>query len=391
VPEVLIVAGEPSGDALAAELVEAAREIAPGVRFFGATGPELERAGAERVVATSELAVMGLVEVVRHLPAIRRLMGRLEAAATARRPAGAILVDSPDFNLRLAARLRRRGVPVVQYVSPTVWAWRAGRVATLERNVRRLLLTLPFEPAIYAGTGVDAVYVGHPAADRIPRPPAPRAAVAARWRLPVDAPWVALVPGSRAGELDRMGPLLAAVAGRIRSAVPDAAFLAPIAPGVPTEAVLDALAGGPPVTAVDRDRFHALAHAAAAVVTSGTASLELALLGVPHAVAYRMATASYWAARALLQVEHIALPNLIAGRRVVPEFIQSAATPDAVAGPVITWLSDPAAAADARAALAAVESAVGRPGTARRAAVAALDALGLASEGGEPAVDPAGV
>lgn len=386
-PEVLIVAGEPSGDALAAELVEAAREIAPGVGYFGATGPELERAGAERVVATSELAVMGLVEVVRHLPAVWRAMGRLEEAAAERRPAGAILVDSPDFNLRLAARLHRLGVPVVQYVSPTVWAWRAGRVATLERNVRRLLLTLPFEAEVYAGTGVDAVYVGHPAADRIPDPPAPRAAVAARWRLPEGAPWVALVPGSRAGELARMGPLLAATAARIREARPEVAFLAPVAPGVSPEAVLDALAGGPPVTAVDRDRFHALAHAAAAVATSGTASLELALLGVPHVVAYRMAGVTFQAARALVRVDHIALPNLIAGRRVVPEFVQSAATPDAVAAPVLTWLSEAAAAADARQALEDVKAAVGPPGTARRAAMAALEALGLARAGAERTSD----
>lgn len=378
---VLIVAGEPSGDALAAELVAAVAELAPGVRFFGATGPELERRGAERVVATSELAVMGLVEVVRHLPRIRRAMGRLETAARQRRPVGAILVDSPDFNLRLAARLRRLGVPVVQYVSPSVWAWRAGRIRTLERNVRRLLVTLPFEPGVYAGTGVDAVYVGNPAADRVPTEPASRAEVATRWRLPEAAPWIALVPGSRAGELARMGPLFAAAAGRIREAVPEAAFLAPVAPGVDAGALRAALAGGPPFAAVDADRHHALAHATAALVTSGTASLELALLGVPHIVAYRMAVASELAARALLKVKHIALPNLIAGRAVVPEFIQRSATPDAVAGPVITWLFDPAARAQAAEALEPVRAAVGPPGVAGRAAAAALEALGLAERG----------
>lgn len=373
----MVVAGEPSGDALAAELVTEARRLAPGVRFFGATGEALESAGVERIVATGELAVMGLVEVARHLPAAWRALRRLEREAARRRPAGAILVDSPDFNLRLAARLRALGVPVVQYVSPTVWAWRSGRVATIERNVRRLLVTLPFEVDFYAGTGVDAVYVGHPAADRIPRFPEPRESVAARLDLPAEVPWVALVPGSRRGELERMGGLHAAVARRIREAAPEAAFLAPVAPGLDPAAVVAALSGAPPVRVVQEGRFHALAHCAAAVATSGTVSLELALAGVPHVVAYRMSPLTYRIARALVDVEHVALPNLVAGRRVVPEFVQAGATAEAVAAPVLTWLADPASRAEASRALEPVGEAIGPPGASRRAAVAALEALGI--------------
>lgn len=374
--EILIVAGEPSGDALAAEFVRAAGELEPGLVFFGATGPELEAAGVERVVSTRELSVMGFSDVVGRLPALWGALGRLEEVAAARGAAGAILVDSPDFNLRLAARLSGRGIPVVQYVSPSVWAWRPGRVRVLERSVRRLLVTLPFEPAFYENTRVDAVYVGNPAVDRLPERPAPRPEVASRLGLPEDAPWVAIVPGSREGELARVAPALAAAARRVAAAAPEAVFLAPVAPGLEPAEVAAALAGGPPVRLVAERRLEALGHATAALATSGTASLELALLGVPHVVAYRASPATYAAARLLVDTDWIALPNLIAGGTVVPEFVQRL-DPDALAAPVITWLADPAARAEVVEGLAGVRAAVGPPGVAQRAAKAALEALGL--------------
>lgn len=373
----MIVAGEPSGDAQAAELVEAARELAPGLGFFGAVGPALEEAGAERVVATSDLSVMGLFEVLSRLTAVRRAMGRLERAAADRRPVGAVLVDFPDFNLRLAARLWSMGIPVVQYVSPTVWAWRPGRIRAIERNVDRLLVTLPFEVDAYEGTGVDAVYVGHPAADRVPRALPPRAEIADRLGLPAGDPWVALLPGSRAGELGRMGPLLAAAAARVRAAVPEAGFLVPLAPGVDRAAVVESMAGGPAATFVARERHAAMAHCAAAIATSGTVSLELALLGVPHVVSWRTSPPTWWIARALVDIEHVALPNLIAGRTVVPELLQRAATPEALAAPVVTWLVDPEARREAAGALAPVAEAVGPPGAGKRAARAALETFGI--------------
>lgn len=357
----------------------AARSVEPGIAFFGATGPELEAAGAERIVDTRELSVMGLFEVVGRLPGIWRALGRLEEEAARRGALGAVLVDSPDFNLRLARRLAGLGIPVVQYVSPTVWAWRPGRVRVLERVVRRLLVTLPFEPAFYEGTGVDAVYVGNPAVDRLPERPAPRAEVAARLGLPENAPWVAIVPGSREGELKRVAPALAAAAARVAAAAPGTAFLAPVAPGLEPGEVAAALADGPPVRLVAEGRLEALGHAAAALATSGTASLELALLGVPHVVAYRAAPATYAAARLLVDTDWIALPNLIAGGAVVPEFVQRL-DPAALAAPVITWLADPAARAEVAEGLAGVRAAVGPPGVARRAAAAALEALGLAPE-----------
>ena len=375
--DVLIAAGEPSGDALAAELVRAAAALAPDVRFFGMTGPALEAAGAERIVDAGEIAVMGLVEVVGRIPAARRALATLEAAAAQRRPAGAILVDSPDFNLRLGPRLARLGIPVVQVVSPTIWAWRPGRVGSLRKSVRRLLVTLPFETAVYEGTGVDAVYVGNPVLDRVPKELAPRSEVADRIGAAESAPWVALLPGSRAAELARVGPIVARAAKLVREVVPAAEFVVPVAPGVDVARVEEAFAEGPPIRLVTGDRFEALAHCAAGIVKSGTGSLELAVLGVPHVVVWAAAPVTWWLARLMVRVEHVALPNLIAGRRVVPEFLQSAAKPEAVAAPVVTWLTDEEARAEVAEELAAVRAALGPPGIAARAAAAALEALGL--------------
>ncbi|MFN2383800.1 MAG: lipid-A-disaccharide synthase [Gemmatimonadota bacterium] len=382
-PEVLIVAGEASGDALGGELVAAAGALRPDVRFFGATGALLEAAGAERVVATRELAVMGLVEVVGHLPAIWRALRRLEAEAAVRRPAGAILIDAPDFNLRLAGRLHARGIPVIGYVSPSVWAWRAGRIRSMERSLRRLLVTLPFEPAAYAGSSLDVVYVGHPAVDRVATGGVPaaggpdRAALAARLGLLADAPWVALLPGSRAAELGRLGSLFAEAAAAVQRAVPTAQFLAPVAPTCSPDEVAEALAGGPAVTLVTEDRYAALGGCRTALAKSGTGTLGLALLGVPHAVAYQVAPATFALARLLVDTRHVGLPNLIAGRTVVPEFLQAAATPDALAAPLITWLTDTDAWGAVAAGLRQVRDAVGPPGAAGRAARAALEALEL--------------
>jgi lipid-A-disaccharide synthase len=370
--------GEPSGDALAAELVRAAHEIAPEAHFFGMTGSELEAAGAERVVDAAQIAVMGLVEVVGRIAASRRALQVLISEAERRQPLGAILVDAPDFNLRLASRLARRHVPVIHVVSPTVWAWRAGRVRTLRRTVRRLLVTLPFEPEIYRGSGIDVVYVGNPALDRIPDPLPARQEVAERIGAVAAAPWVALLPGSRESELARVGPIVARAARLVREAVPTVEMVTPVAPGLDPARVAEALVEGPPVRLAIEGRFAALAHCAAGIVKSGTGSLELAVLGVPHVVVWAASPLTWWLARHLVDVEHVALPNLIAGKRVVPEFLQSAARPAPVAAPVVTWLTDREARDAVVAELDEVRSALGPPGFARRAAHAALEALGIA-------------
>lgn len=342
------------------------------------TGAELEAAGVERVVDAAAIAVMGLVEVIDRIAAARRALKALVAEADRRRPAGAILVDAPDFNLRLASRLARRGIPVVQVVSPTVWAWRAGRVRTIRRAVRRLLVTLPFEPAIYQDTGIDAVYVGNPVIDRIPQPVPPRREVAERIGAVEAAPWLAVLPGSREAELARVGPIVARAATRVREAIPTIEIVAPVAPGLDPARVAEALVEGPPVRLVVEERFATLAHCAAGIVKSGTSSLELAVLGVPHVVVWAASPVTWWLARLLVDVEHVALPNLIARKRIVPEFLQSAARPAAIAAPIVTWLTDAEACAAVEVELARVRSALGPPGVAGRAARAAFEAFGLA-------------
>jgi len=387
VAEVLIVAGEPSGDAIGAELVDAARRVAPTVHFFGAVGPALESAGAEHVVATREITALGLVEVVPRLPAIRRAMRRLERAAADRQTIGAILIDSPDFNLRLARKLGRRSVPVVQYVSPTVWGWRPGRVATIEKRVRRVLLTLPFEAEFYRDSRVDAVYVGHPALDRIPTDLGSRESVATRFGLTASRRWVALLPGSRAGELARMGPLLAETATRLRQQVPDIELMTMVAPGLDPSAITTALAGVAGLKLVETDRHIALGHCDAAIATSGTVSLELALLGVPHVVAYRLSNITFAIAKRMARVRWIALPNLIADRAIIPELIQRDAQPRQLAEPVIEWLENDDARAAIRQELQRVSQTLGPPGVAERAARAALSAFGIYVESLPPATD----
>ncbi len=375
--QVLIVAGEPSGDAIGAELVDAVRNMESSIRFFGATGPALEAAGAKRVVATRELTTIGLTEVLPRLPAIRRAMKRLERAAVDQQTIGAVLIDSPDFNLRLARKLNRRSIPVVQYVSPTVWGWRPGRVSALEKSVRRLLLTLPFEAEFYRDSRVDAVYVGHPALDRTPADLGTRESVAARLGLNASRRWVALLPGSRSGELHRMGSLLAESAARIRQRIPDIEIVTMVAPGLDPSAVASALAGVAGLKLVETDRHVALGHCDAAIVTSGTVSLELAMLGVPHVVAYRLSHVTFAIAKRMARVRWIALPNLIAGRAIVPELIQRDAQPHRLAQPVIEWLEDDHARAAIRDELRGVSQALGPPGVAERAARAALSVFGI--------------
>lgn len=357
--------------------MRAAGKIAPGTHFFGMTGSALEAAGAERVADSESIAAMGITEVVGRIPAARRALDLLAEEAARRGAVGAILVDAPDFNLRLAARLSARGIPVVQVVSPTVWAWRKGRVRTIARHVRRLVLTLPFEVEVYRGTGVDAVYAGNPVMDRVPSIPPARAEVANAIGAVAAAPWVALLAGSRAAELARIGPILARTARLVREAVPTVEFVAPVAPGVDPARVETALAEAPPVRLVTDRRFEALALCEAGIVKSGTGSLEMAALGVPHVLAWAGARLTWWVGRNVARVKFVGLPNLIAGRQVVPEFLQGAARPERIAPPIVTWLTNPDARAEAAGELALVRDALGPPGFAHRAARAALEALGV--------------
>jgi lipid-A-disaccharide synthase len=325
--DILLVAGEASGDMLGGDLLRALRVHRPELRAFGMGGPRLAEAGLERLFDASEISVVGITEVLPRLPRIWHVFRALQKAAAERKPAVAILVDAPDFNLRLARKLHRLAIPVVFYVSPTVWAWRRGRVKDIARDVERMLCILPFEEAFYRPYGVKAVYVGNPVAARLPPPSEP---AHFRRALGLDAgrPTLAVLPGSRAGELRRCLEPLVESAALVAGDHPGLQIVVPLAPGVDAEGVTAAFrARGLEPVVVKGHAAEAVGASDVALVTSGTAALEAGLMLRPLVVVYRVSALSALLARLLVRVSFVSLINLLAGRRVIPELLQGALTP----------------------------------------------------------------
>ena len=327
------MAVEASADLHGAAVLRELRTLRPGLRAFGAAGPLMRAEGCEALVRAEELSVMGIAEVIPAIPRLLRALGSLRRAAEDRRPRAALLIDSPDFNLRLARSLRARGVPVVYFIGPSVWAWRTYRVRQIARDVLRMLVILPFEAAFYATHGVAAVYVGNPLADEL-RLRATTDSAQASVRslrgslgLDPDRPVLALLPGSRRQEIRRLwGPLLEA-ARELCAARPLLQLVVPVAPTIP-RALLEPAAreAGLSIVFVDGRAPDVLACADAAAVASGTAALEAALAQVPAVVVYRLSWLSWLVARLLVRVRFAALPNLLAGRALQPELLQRACT-----------------------------------------------------------------
>ncbi len=319
-----IVAGEKSGDILGAGLIRALREIYPHARFSGIGGPEMEQLGCRSLASMERLAVMGLIEPLGRLPELLRLKHRLVRFFTETRPDAFIGIDSPDFNLRLAASLRRAGVPTVHYVSPSVWAWRKGRIHGIARSIDLMLTLFPFETGIYREHGVPAQCVGHPLADEIPLEDGKQPA---RKTLSLDAEEtvVALLPGSRKNEIKRMAPVFLATAAAARRRFPQLRFLLPYA-GAGNRRLLEEIIANGGYEAVGArllaESRRAMAAADFVVLASGTASLEAMLLRKPMVVCYKLAPLSYAIASRMVKVEHMAIPNLLAGERLVPEYRQ---------------------------------------------------------------------
>jgi lipid-A-disaccharide synthase len=340
-----LVAGEASGDNLGGGLIRALHEREPRLHCYGVAGPRMVEAGCEPWRSSEELAVMGLAEILRHLPRLLRLRRDLVARLVAARPDVFVGIDSPEFNLRVAAQLKARGIPTVQYVSPQVWAWRQGRVRTIGRAVDLILCVLPFESRFYDEHHVRAVFVGHPLADRIPleSPPLP-----ARMALGLDpdAPTVAVLPGSRRNEVAKLGGPFAATIAWLKHRRPELRFVAPMASQDARVAFERSLAEHAPsvhVHVVDGRAQEALAAADAVLVASGTATLETALIKRPMVVAYRVAPLTSWLLREmkLMKAEFFAQPNLLAGRRIVPEYAQEEVRPDVLGPAVLEQLERP--------------------------------------------------
>lgn len=348
---ILVSAGEASGDLYAALLVEELRQLWPEARFFGCTGPRMRLAGVETVVDAASLAVVGLVEVVAHIPRIYGEYRKLLAAARRRPPDLAILTDSPDFHLRLARKLHRQAIPVVYLVAPQVWAWRKGRLALMRRTLRHILCIFPFEEEFFRSHGLEATYVGHPLAG-IVKPRLPRAEFLRKHRLPPSRPIISVLPGSRRGEAARHLPALLDAVDRLYRA--QAASLILPASATTGAGFFRERIGGAPLQVIEGETWDAIAHSSLVLAASGTVTVEAALLGTPMVTFYKVTPLSWLLGRLLVRVPYYSMVNLIAGRAVVPELMQSEMTGERLAGEALRLLRDPAALSHMRAELAEV-------------------------------------
>jgi lipid-A-disaccharide synthase len=339
-----LVAGEASGDTLGADLIEALRRCAPDAQFFGVAGPKMQAAGCLCWEPAESFAVMGLFEVLAHLPRLLKLLSRISRMFLSERPDVFVGIDAPDTNLRIAKALHAAGIPTVQYVSPQVWAWRQGRVRTIGAAVDLVLCLLPFEKPFYAGHGVHAEFVGHPLADAIPMH-TDRAAARDALGLPADAAVVALLPGSRRGEVTRLAADMAATARWLHAQRPDLLFISPLANRATREifaATLEREAPQVEVRMFEGKSQAALIAANVVLTASGTATLETALCKRPMVVIYRAGALTAWIVRHtnLIKARFFSQPNLLADRRLVGEYFQNDIVPESIGAELLMWLDN---------------------------------------------------
>jgi lipid-A-disaccharide synthase len=373
--------GEPSGDLYAGELVRHLREHAGVLDVFGLGGDRLEAAGGRLLAHVRDLAVVGLLEVVKHLRRLRQVFDSVLQEVERGRPAVAVLVDYAEFNLRLARELKRKGVPVVYYVSPQVWAWRRGRTRAIRERVARMIVIFPFEEALYRDEGVPVNFVGHPLVD-LARPADDRAAFLASHGLDPGRPVLAVLPGSRPQEVAHNLPPIAGALRLLGVRRPDLQLALAVAPSLDPSVLLQGL-GGLPVSRIT-GRTHALMSAASAgIVASGTATVEAALMDLPSVVVYRLSPLTYALGRPFVRVAHYAMANLIAGREVVKELIQNDFRPEAVAHEVVSLLEDTIHRSAVKQGLAEVRARLGPPGASARAAAIVAEVWAEHGHGGK--------
>ncbi len=380
-----LVAGEASGDLLGAGLIRAIRERYPDARFQGVAGPAMVEAGCRAWFPSERLAVMGLVEVLGHLRDLLALRRDLVARFAADPPDVVVGIDSPDFNLPLEGRLKALGIRTVHYVSPSVWAWRPGRARRMRQTTDLVLCLLPFEKQFYDECGVSSRFVGHPMADDLPMEP-DRAAARDALGLGTSGEWLAVLPGSRRGEVQALAADFAGAVAWLHQRRPDLGFVGAMATGEVAAVfrkALDERAPGAPVTLVEGRSRTVMAASDAVLVASGTATLEAALIKRPMVVAYRLAPVTRWILETfkLLNVDRFALPNLLSGEGLVPEILQDAVTPEALGAAVLSELDDPDRRARLEGAFRAMHETLRRDAS-RRAADSVLDLVGRLPPGG---------
>lgn len=337
----MVSAGEASGDAHAAHAVEALQQLGVAANCFGMGAGQLQSVGTELIVDCRDLAVIGIVDVLINYPRFMKRLALLRSTLRQRKPDVLLLVDYPDFNLKLAETARELGIPVLFYISPKVWAWRAGRVKRISKLVNHMAVLFPFEVGIYEKAGVPVTYVGNPVvADAVS--PFSISEARSHFQLATDQPVVSLLPGSRTGEINRNLPAMLATARIIASRRPDCQFLLPVAPTLEKAFITDSIGNDGPnnLSVVTGDSRHAMRAADVALVASGTATLETALIGTPMVVMYIINKLNYAIMSRLISIPDISLVNIVAGRRIVPEYVQHEATPEAMARDVLSLMQD---------------------------------------------------
>jgi lipid-A-disaccharide synthase len=372
--KILIIAGEASGDLHGANLVKALHEQSPDLKVYGVGSRRMREAGVTMLADASEISVVGATEVLTHIGAIYAVYAKLKRFLREERPDLLVLIDFPDFNILTGKAARKLGIPVLYYISPQVWAWRKGRVKTIAKLVETILVVFPFEVELYRATGVDVRFVGHPLADVVD---SPYTRDEARKQLGLaERRTVALLPGSRRKEIMHLLPDMLKAAKLLQARFPDVQFVLPVAPTLNRSSVQGYVEkSGVAVSMVDGRVYDVLRASDAAIVTSGTATLETGLMAVPMVIVYRASRLTYWIGSLLVNVRNFGLVNIVAGRAVVPELLQDEATPERIAEELGTILADPEKHRRITEELVRVRTVLGEGGASRRAASAVLELL----------------
>jgi lipid-A-disaccharide synthase len=367
--KILLVAGEVSGDLHGSHLVEAIQRLEPEVQFFGVGGESLKRRGMKLLYPAHSLSVVGITEVILKLGTILKALRGLKRSLDREKPNLVILIDFPGFNLRLAKMAHRRGIPVLYYISPQVWAWRPKRINLIARLVKKMIVLFPFEVPLYEAAGVDAEWVGHPLLD-IVKPTLPKEVAFQQFGLDPKRRTIGLLPGSRVHEVERLLPPLLDSAHLLQREIPDLQFVIPLAPGIPKTILSSWMKNiSIPVKVVEGFTYDVMNLAELLITASGTATLEGAILGKPMIIIYKVSLLSYWVGRALIRVDHIGLVNLVAEKEIAPELIQKDAHPQRIADEAFRILRDPILSRKMSDSMGEVRQKLGQPGAAQRAAL----------------------
>ncbi len=369
---IMVIAGEASGDLHASNLVKEIRKLLPETEFLGIGGHRMQEAGVRLLFENHALAVTGFSEVLAKIGSLSKAYRTVKETLRHMRPDLLILLDFPDFNLRVADVAKRCGIPVLYYISPQVWAWRKNRIRKIRKRVDKIMVVLPFEASLYGDKGI---FVGHPLLDEIPRAPSPRG-VLDHLGIRRGSPVITLLPGSRKNEVRRLLPAMVEAAHRIQDRIPEVQYLLPVAPTIPDEEIDPVIRNAlVPILPVRDSVYEALSISDFVIVASGTASLETAFFGVPMVILYRMSAFTYFLAKRLVRVPHIGLINMIAGKRIVPELVQDEVTPTRITRETLRFMQDSNRARRTSMELKEAVSRLGGPGASARAAAIACDII----------------